>query len=328
MKVYALTRRLATHPSPPARRYAIERDRVFCLLGPNGAGKTTTINCLTGRWPALQASMRVHLQRKRCVPPSLPALLATSLNCVPHTCAGVLPPSGGDALVYGESLSTPGGMDRIRWGQPHRTACFTTPRAPACLQSLAEYSSTPCLPDLAPWAAPLPFLPCRAVIGVCPQFDVLWGELTGQEHLNLYGRIKVSPCSHCGVGKQPSWMLGVLGTAVCWSCPARRMHGTLASRQAAVSHHASRFLPPPAGPAQGGREAPGGRVAGQREADGGSPPAHRGLLGRHAAPAQVSRCPECNAEYFTHWIVHSLNNSVAESFSCRIIQLLNNSVAE
>ena len=28
--------------------------------------------------------------------------------------AGVLPPSGGDALVYGESLSTPGGMDRIR----------------------------------------------------------------------------------------------------------------------------------------------------------------------------------------------------------------------
>ncbi|KAI7842323.1 hypothetical protein COHA_003963 [Chlorella ohadii] len=86
--------------------YAIERDRVFCLLGPNGAGKTTTINCLTG----------------------------------------VLPPSGGDALVYGESLSTPGGMDRI-----------------------------------------------RAVIGVCPQFDVLWGELTGEQHLHLYGSIKGLP---------------------------------------------------------------------------------------------------------------------------------------
>ena len=55
--------------------FSIEQDRLFCLLGPNGAGKTTTINCLTG----------------------------------------VLPPSGGDALVYGESLSTPGGMDRIRW---------------------------------------------------------------------------------------------------------------------------------------------------------------------------------------------------------------------
>ncbi|GAB4824042.1 hypothetical protein N2152v2_011088 [Parachlorella kessleri] len=86
--------------------FAIEKGRLFCLLGPNGAGKTTTINCLTG----------------------------------------VLPPSGGDALVYGESLSTQGGLDRI-----------------------------------------------RAMMGVCPQFDVLWGELSGAEHLHLYGRIKGIP---------------------------------------------------------------------------------------------------------------------------------------
>ncbi|KAL4859820.1 ABC transporter A family member 2 [Chlorella vulgaris] len=86
--------------------FAIEPNRVFCLLGPNGAGKTTTINCLTG----------------------------------------TLPPSGGDALVYGESLSAPGGMDRV-----------------------------------------------RSLMGVCPQFDVLWGELTGQEHLHLYGRVKGLP---------------------------------------------------------------------------------------------------------------------------------------
>ena len=85
---------------------AIERDRMFCLLGPNGAGKTTTINCLTG----------------------------------------VLPPTGGDALVYGESITSTGGMDRI-----------------------------------------------RAVMGVCPQFDVLWGELTGSEHLYIYGRVKGLP---------------------------------------------------------------------------------------------------------------------------------------
>lgn len=65
------------------------------------------------------------------------------LRAPPH--AGVLPPSGGDALVYGESIGTPGGMDRI-----------------------------------------------RALMGVCPQFDVLWPELTGREHLHLFGRIKVN----------------------------------------------------------------------------------------------------------------------------------------
>jgi ABC-type multidrug transport system ATPase subunit len=29
--------------------------------------------------------------------------------------------------------------------------------------------------------------------GVCPQFDVLWPELTGREHLALFGRIKGIP---------------------------------------------------------------------------------------------------------------------------------------
>lgn len=54
--------------------FQIERGSLFCLLGPNGAGKTTTINMLTG----------------------------------------VLPPSAGEALIYGESLSSSGGIDRIR----------------------------------------------------------------------------------------------------------------------------------------------------------------------------------------------------------------------
>jgi ABC-type multidrug transport system ATPase subunit len=46
--------------------------------------------------------------------------------------------------VYGEALSAPGGIDRI-----------------------------------------------RAKTGVCPQFDILWAELTGREHMLLYGSIKV-----------------------------------------------------------------------------------------------------------------------------------------
>lgn len=76
---------------------------MFCLLGPNGAGKSTTINCLTGQ----------------------------------------LPLSGGEAIIHGQQLHAPGGIDRI-----------------------------------------------RAVMGVCPQFDVLWGLLTGLEHMRLYAGIK------------------------------------------------------------------------------------------------------------------------------------------
>lgn len=84
--------------------FSIKEGQLFCLLGPNGAGKTTTINCLTG----------------------------------------VLPPSGGDALICGESITQAGGMNRI-----------------------------------------------RSLMGVCPQFDVLWDELTGREHLEIFGHIKV-----------------------------------------------------------------------------------------------------------------------------------------
>lgn len=61
----------------------------------------------------------------------------------PPPLPGIIPPSGGDALIYDESLTAPGGMDRI-----------------------------------------------RSFIGVCPQFDVLWEQLTGQEHLEIYGQVK------------------------------------------------------------------------------------------------------------------------------------------
>ena len=72
-------------------------------------------------------------------------LQTTTINCL----TGVIPASGGDALVYGEALSSSGGMDRI-----------------------------------------------RSMMGVCPQFDVLWSELTGIEHLTIYGNIKVPAKPH------------------------------------------------------------------------------------------------------------------------------------
>eukprot|EP00899_Mesostigma_viride_P019985 jgi/Mesvir1/27989/Mv20188-RA.1 len=54
--------------------FSIESGQVFCLLGPNGAGKTTLFNCLTG----------------------------------------IIPSTGGDAVVCGESITAPGGLDKIR----------------------------------------------------------------------------------------------------------------------------------------------------------------------------------------------------------------------
>ncbi|XP_024541685.1 ABC transporter A family member 2 [Selaginella moellendorffii] len=83
--------------------FSIENQKLFCLLGANGAGKTTTINCLTG----------------------------------------ILPVTAGDAYVYGESIKSTHGMNRI-----------------------------------------------RSYMGVCPQFDILWGSLTGREHLHIFAKIK------------------------------------------------------------------------------------------------------------------------------------------
>lgn len=68
----------------------------------------------------------------------------------------MLPYTGGEALIYGESIGTEGGLDRI-----------------------------------------------RTLMGVCPQFDVLWGELTGIEHLNIYGHVKGLQFSKVG---QRVWM--------------------------------------------------------------------------------------------------------------------------
>ncbi|XP_074316992.1 ABC transporter A family member 2-like [Silene latifolia] len=79
------------------------KDQLFCLLGPNGAGKTTTINCLTG----------------------------------------ITAVTGGDVIVYGNSIRSSVEMSNI-----------------------------------------------RKMIGVCPQYDILWNGLTGEEHLQLFASIK------------------------------------------------------------------------------------------------------------------------------------------
>lgn len=83
--------------------YVVGKRQLFALLGPNGAGKSTTINMLTG----------------------------------------FLPPTSGNALVLGHTVSNPNGMARV-----------------------------------------------RSLMGVCPQFDILWDSLSAKQHLELFGSIK------------------------------------------------------------------------------------------------------------------------------------------
>jgi hypothetical protein len=123
--------------------FGIEQGSLFCLLGPNGAGKTTTINCLTG---ADGGRAGACFWGGACPPPLLDRTthpLIVSSPWPPPSAAGALPPTAGDALIYGESLCGEGGLDRV-----------------------------------------------RSLMGVCPQFDVLWNELSGTEHLTIYGHIK------------------------------------------------------------------------------------------------------------------------------------------
>lgn len=102
-------------------------------------------HCLFAIQIAKYVSVLVSDYLSGCVA-SLCLLQTTTINCL----TGVIPASGGDALVYGEALSSTGGMDRI-----------------------------------------------RSMMGVCPQFDVLWSELTGLEHLTIYGNIKVLAMLSC-----------------------------------------------------------------------------------------------------------------------------------
>jgi hypothetical protein len=53
------------------------------------------------------------------------------------------------------------------------------------------------------------------LIGVCPQFDVLWGELTGVEHLLVAGHVKGLPWAEvCGQGVRLPLMLVMLYNSV------------------------------------------------------------------------------------------------------------------
>ncbi|CAI5527518.1 unnamed protein product [Closterium sp. Naga37s-1] len=169
--------------------FGVEKDKLFCLLGPNGAGKSTTIHCLTG----------------------------------------IIPTTAGDALVLGSSIRDPGRMARIRgsmgvcpqldilWNLPPPLFPPQPPSSPPAspqLLSLGPPSATQAAWRAygASWACarsltsslvlgssirdPGSMARIRGIMGVCPQFDILWDRLSGAEHLYLFARIKGLPPAH------------------------------------------------------------------------------------------------------------------------------------
>ena len=55
--------------------------------------------------------------------------------------AGVLPLTGGDALVYGESVTAPGGLDRIRSVMGKHNDRYSFPFPPILPSFLSHYTS-------------------------------------------------------------------------------------------------------------------------------------------------------------------------------------------
>jgi hypothetical protein len=97
-------------------------------------------------------------------PPS--GLHVSTLSPVPFLCPGVLPFTGGDALIYNHAISSEGGLDCV-----------------------------------------------RPLMGVCPQFDVLWQQLSGREHLILYGQVKGLSFDQVGAGSVMCCVPSILAIA-------------------------------------------------------------------------------------------------------------------
>lgn len=82
---------------------------------------------------------------------------------------------------------------RLRLQRSLHPAPLIPPSLLPCLSSLPAclppYLHPFCLPAAHPPTLPTP----PKQMGVCPQFDILWNELTGAEHLSIYGHVKGLP---------------------------------------------------------------------------------------------------------------------------------------
>lgn len=84
-----------------------------------------------------------------------------------HRLPGLIPPTAGRASVFGNDISD--NMSDIR-------TCFHTTTYPCNLTEILVMSLT-----------------TGHVMGVCPQHDVLWDDLTVSEHLRFFAGLKGVP---------------------------------------------------------------------------------------------------------------------------------------
>lgn len=151
--------------------FGIEEGQLFCLLGPNGAGKTTTINCLTGQASQDTGQYSV-LCRDANSGPSVQCYSACNTDFVAPKPALALHGSNSEAWHNHIHMQTSVLCAGIL--EPHAGDMLV------CGESVCTEGGLDRI---------------RPLIGVCPQFDVLWPELTGMEHLVISGHVKGLPFS-------------------------------------------------------------------------------------------------------------------------------------
>jgi energy-coupling factor transporter ATP-binding protein EcfA2 len=153
--------------------FGVPKGQLLCLLGPNGAGKTTSINCLVGATPCAAAIASIHT----CTTAFVAAAAA-------HITAAA-------AAAYAAAAACTAAA-------AHITAAAAAAYAAAAACTAAAVMRTGALPpsggDIRVMGHSLlaagGLEVAQAVMGVCPQFDVLWDELSGREHMYIYGCIK------------------------------------------------------------------------------------------------------------------------------------------
>lgn len=169
----------------------------FGLLGVNGAGKTTTFKMLTGDESATGGEAFVNGHRWGREGLRLGPCMAGGKGAFLWV-AGV---SGGAALLCWRSRAgRTVGSALAGSGHPARTRLLLPPAL--TLPFRVRQASYPSAPwevwSRAPLRSPLPsilkeLLQVQQSLGYCPQFDALFDELTAQEHLELYTRLRGIP---------------------------------------------------------------------------------------------------------------------------------------